>query len=359
MAWTAGVVALRESLEASVSPRPPRAGGFLDARLRGSVTPAWLAPEPEAPERVEFWHPLPSDLRGQLAQGEEEGGGSHGLVSCAKSETARGPYGLKGLSKNGKRQILRSGAVLRDFPKCLGFWTVTLPDEVLIPMLDQGLWPKFQDRIRKELKRLLVRAGLPGLLVGVVEIHPRRSRDAGRPLPHLHVVFQGKRNRWHHWALDRWQLDGVIASALRTCGFHGIDLRAAGRLETVRKDAAAYMAKYISKGGETPLVGAGEGYSPVSQWWFRTRPLKAMVDLTTFQLPARFLGWLGRECERLEGSGVLRWWRFDVADPRAPATFGFRFLGLGELAAAVAEWMEEEEDAKLWAERYPNSLWRP
>lgn len=364
MAWTTAVLTLREVVEGTGFRPPPQGSGWLDPRLHCSYCPRLFEPKPPEPDppplRLEQGDLLEWErLQAEEAAAADGADGPYGLVSCAKNEKLRVCKGSHGLTSRGRKLILRSGACLRDFPRCLAFWTVTLPDEALIPLLDRGLWPRFQERLRKELVRLLKAAGIPPLVLGVVEIHPRRSKAAGRPLPHVHVVFRGKRNRWHPWAIETWRLDGVIRAALATCDIRGIDLSAAGNIQAVRKDAAAYLAKYLGKGGGHCSMGAERETSPVSCWWFRTRLLKALADAATFQLPVRFFRWLDRNREGLEEERLIRWWAFLLPDPRAPAVYGFRFLGLDAAAAVLGRWLEEEEDRSLWQQTYPNSLWQP
>lgn len=369
VAWLAELRALRDAVQGEGLDPPPGGSGWLDSRLVATYCPTrFTAPEEEeeGPDDTGFWRLCPRGLAAcGEADEEAEEDGFPGLVSCPKFETARGPYGLNGLTRNGRREVLRSGSVLKEFHRQLGFWTVTLPPEAEGPILDQGLWPKFQDRIRKELARLLKRAGLTPLVVGVAEIHPKRSAEAGRPIPHLHVVFRGKKNRWHHWALEKWQLDGIIASALGSCGVHGISVKAAGNLQGVRSSAAGYLAKYMSKDVMKQPDSQKPGWHlpaldkawPVRQWWFRTRELLALVRETTYQLPRSFLAMIHRDREQLGEEGLIRWWSYDLEDVRAPACYGVRFASAAAMAEVLARWHEWLEDRRLFREVLPMQQW--
>ncbi|MFN9908511.1 MAG: hypothetical protein ACK56F_20675, partial [bacterium] len=78
----------------------------------------------------------------------------------------------------------------------------------------------------------------------------------------------------------------MIRAALATAGVQApaeigaeVWLAQAGNVQQVRKSVRAYLAKYMTKGGNdtAPHVGGKwEGLLP-RQWWFWTRPLRAWV----------------------------------------------------------------------------------
>jgi hypothetical protein len=186
--------------------REPRSVSFLCPRLRSVYSPraSWPAPEgfgaaggPSMPEWARVWDYGPT--------AEALG------LSLARNSKRPPRYGLKGLPTGGRKMVSRALALLEDDRRLLSFWTVSLPTEALIALGRADRWPEFQDRVRKELARLLRRRGLPVRLVGVAELQPQRSRATGIPCPHLHVVFQGRRSPTAPWALSPADLDGVIS----------------------------------------------------------------------------------------------------------------------------------------------------
>ena len=278
-------------------------------------------------------------------------------LSIAPNSKRPPRYGLNGLPPSGRKNVSRALALLEDDRRLLSFWTVSLPTEALIALGRADRWPVFQDRVRKELARLLQRRGLPVRLVGVAELQPRRSRATGIPCPHLHVVFQGRRSPTAPWALNPADLDGVIRAALTTAGVPvpaGIDgqafLKSAGNVQQVRKSVRAYLAKYMTKGGNDTaphLGGEWESLLP-RQWWFWSRPLRSWVLQHVFPLPYPFLAWVHDCRQELQELGLVRIRILDLPDPRAPVTLEINWLSTDRLAEVVAIWQEEEWDAEWW-----------
>jgi hypothetical protein len=323
-------------------PELPQA--VLCPRLRTTYSPrvSWRgfgpAPEelekgPEQREWARLWEPAePGDLGSSLAPNSK-----------------RPPrYGLQGLPSAGRRQVWRSLALLEDMRPLLSFWTVTLPPEALEPLAAADAVATFQDRLRKELERQLRGAGLVPLVVGVVEIQCKRSGREGRPVPHWHVVYQGRRDRSAQWALSREVLDGVIAAALETAGVHGADLRAAGNVQGVKKSVRAYLSKYMTKGSGdvAPWVGGPFEALLPRQWWFWTRPLRSWVLQHVLPLAFELLAWVHENREPLEARGLARFRLLPLSDPRAPATWEVNWLSCAHVAQLVHLWQLDAWDAE-------------
>jgi hypothetical protein len=216
---------------------------------------------------------------------------------------------------------------------------------------ERDSWPVFQNAIRHRLHRALRRKGFRALVVGVVELHPQRSRDEGRPCPHLHVCFEGRQHRRGRWALSLEHLDTIIQQALAAAGVTDLDVKACGNTQGVKKSVARYLSKYLSKGCGRPAV-CGRGFELCPrQWWFQTRELAALVRYCWVRLPLRFVAWVHRHHEELEQRELL-WWRpIPLPDPRAPSTYGIKWPGIAELALTIAGWQEAEWDAE-WLENH-------
>lgn len=319
---------------------------FLDPRLRTTYSPrvTWgewrgFAPAPpvEKPrEWARLWDPAEPDELGS---------------SLAPNPKRPPRYGLQGMPPAGRRNVWRALALLEEMRPLLSFWTVSLPPEALGPLAKGDALPTFQDRLRKELVRQLGAAGLPSLVVGVVELQPQRSKREGRPVPHWHLVFQGRRDRQSPWALSREVLDGVILSALQSAGIFGADLTAAGNVQGVRRSVRAYLSKYMTKGsGDVApwLGGPWEALLP-RQWWFWSAPLRLWVLLHVLPLAFPFLLWVHARREPLQALGLLRWRVVPLPDSRAPLTVELNWLDCGKLARLVALWLEDSADVALLA----------
>lgn len=334
----------------------------LCPRFRSTYSPRstwWMdAPTGDGPKRsgmpewARVWAPGPP--AGRLG------------LSLAPNSKRPSRYGLSGLPPAARRSIWRALALLEERKELLSFWTVSLPTESLTALGMADRWQVFQDRVRKELARLLQRRGLPALVVGVVELQPRRSRATGMPCPHLHVVFQGRTGRSAPWALRPGDLDGVISAALTTAGAPvpaGIEgqafLKAAGNIQQVRKSVRAYLAKYMTKGGNDTaphLGGKWESLLP-RQWWFWTRPLRAWVLEHVLPIALPFLCWVHLHRKELEELGLVRMRILDLPDPRAPLTFEVNWLDAEHCAEVIRIWQDDEWDAN-WHRNFRLYQWQ-
>lgn len=354
--------------------------------LGAAVQPEELQHGEVAPPRVELCPRLRSTYSPRLSWTDPEGPGGARAggtpawarvwdygptaealgLSLAPNSNRPSRYGLSGLPAAGRRQVWRALALLEEMRPLLSFWTVSLPTAALLDLNERDTWALFQDRVRKLLARKLRGAGLPDLVVGVVELQPRRSRATGIPCPHLHVVFQGRKSRGAHWALSPGDLDGVIAAGLATAGVAlpaGIDgeafLKSAGNVQQVRKSVQAYLSKYMTKGGNdtAPHVGGSAENLLPRQWWFWTRALRSWVLEHVFPLAFPFLCWVHARREELQELGLIRLRVLDLPDPRAPLTYEVNWLSTSHLAELVGAWQDDQWDAD-WHRNFRLSRWR-
>lgn len=287
-------------------------------------------------------------------------------LSLAPNSKRPPRYGLSGLPAAGRKQVWRALALLEEMRPLLSFWTVSLPTEALRDLCRLDSWPQFQDRLRKELARRLQAAGLPALVVGVAELQPKRSRAAGMACPHLHLVFQGRKSRGSHWALNPADLDEVIRAALATAGVQApaeigaeVWLAQAGNVQQVRKSVRAYLSKYMTKGGNdvAPFVGSESEALLPRQWWFWSRPLRSWVLEHVLPIAFPFLLWVHFHREELQQLGLIRVRILDLPDPRAPLTIEVNWLSPEHCAEVIRIWQDDVWDAN-WHENYRLFLWQ-
>ncbi len=327
----------------------------LCPRLRTTYSPrvSWrgFAPAPEDSEKgpaerewARLWEPAePGDLGSSLAPNPN-----------------RPPrYGLAGLTTAGRRQVWRSVRLLEENSRLLAFWTITLPSEALDRLAELDTVHVFQDRVRKLLDRRIREKGRTPYVVGVVELQPERSAAENRPCPHWHIVYKAKRHSWDFWVLKTWELDGIIGAALATAGVHGVDLRAAGRVESVRKSVCAYLACYMTKKQVDPTPWVGSRWEPLlpRQWWFWTRPLRLWVLQHVLPMAFDFLAWVHRHREAIQNRELARFRLLDLPDPRAPATWEVNWLSCEHLAQLAYLWQLDTWDAQ-WERESRFNQWQ-
>lgn len=211
-------------------------------------------------------------------------------VSKSHSEIEnRAERGSNGISAYG-RKMVRNGAYLlegRYGKERLGFLTLTLP-----PMsIEENNhvceeWSEIVRQAMQSLRRKLRSVGLPGEIVGVVEIQPRRQeRDGGMPL-HLHLVFQAKKNRWEKgYPIETNEYREIWKNAVvaRCPEFRFKMWNAAENVKCVRKSAEAYLGKYLSKGvGDLKDFKDSMSQKKLpSAWWVCSQSLKDAIKKNT------------------------------------------------------------------------------
>lgn len=159
----------------------------------------------------------------------------------------RAPRGSRGLSRRG-RKLVASSAVLFECAYSrnrLSFVTLTLPfdDAERISIANRN-WSILMKRFWEEVRRELIRHGLPPQFVFVNEFQKRGAL-------HCHGVFVGRLPR-QSWAIPTNKIDELWMRSLQSI-FPDVDaecLHSACNVQAIKKSVAGYLAKYMSKGNE-------------------------------------------------------------------------------------------------------------
>lgn len=221
--------------------------------------------------------------------------------------------GAKGISRYGSKMVRNAAYMLEKGYgiKHLSFLTLTLPP------VGEGLWVKvcenWSNIVRVFLQRLqrwLKRSGLPDFVISVTEIQEERHNRTGEPGLHLHMVFVGRRKK-ETWKLKPQQVRSwwkeIVCNSLQ-CSSDTFNWGSVERLESIRKSAASYLGKYLSKGVSSinALVLKCPSLRLPSSWWncssalrkwvkSQITPLTGQVGRQLWDLPACFLdttqGW--------------------------------------------------------------------
>lgn len=177
-----------------------------------------------------------------------------GLSSVPNLSTTPPPLrakrGSNGIS-SASRQLVKDAATLlqdRYGKERLSFITHTIPD----PYVDavHGNWAAILANLRRRYIRALQKAGLPQDLVMVTEYQEKRLAESGKAVLHLHIVMVGRYAR-KHW---QWECEWFHNHWRECCeqyiqgGSCNTEWNAATRVESIRKNVADYLGKYMSKG---------------------------------------------------------------------------------------------------------------
>jgi hypothetical protein len=200
----------------------------------------------------------------------------------------------------------------------LSFLTATLPDEAVDTLEARedaaALWAECTRQYNQWIKRQLDKAELCNEIVGCDEVQPSRWRKDGRVALHLHVIFQGRKDRRSPWAiskeacLKKW-LD-IISNVLGV----PITSTSATRIERVKKSAQNYLAKYMSKSGSIidEIVAAGKRYMLPTQWWHCSANLKTLIKSMCVPISQEAKNVLYDMREELKNQKIIQW--FHVAE---------------------------------------------
>lgn len=199
---------------------------------------------------------------------------SYKLGNPHESSQKTKKYGLKGITSYG-RKVVRNIAYLfqeSDEPEKLCMGTLTIPnfsEDAERKICSK--WAYLTSRFFQAVKRRYAKFNRQFHYVSVTEIQPKRWAESHQVGLHLHFLYRAYYdNRSGRYLLDaNW-----VRSTWRRLLYNLLEgsqpvENPNYRFDKVKTSAAAYMGKYMSKGGnicEEVLEIKGEEYLP-SQWW--------------------------------------------------------------------------------------------
>ena len=196
-------------------------------------------------------------------------------------------YGKLGITGYGRKMVKSAATLIQKMPgRRTTFATVTMP--TLPKQLRRELaleWPEFLRQLLQWLTRQLRKSGLPGLVCSVTEIQPGRLADYEEAYLHLHLVWPNHGGRYGNWAVDCDALRTWVAEFLQRRGLWATEAWVNVDTQEVRKTAAGYLSKYMSKGvAEIEEFAKDCGWDAVpGQWWNLTKPARDLVKKYTHE----------------------------------------------------------------------------
>jgi hypothetical protein len=167
--------------------------------------------------------------------------------TTTKEKSRRGSNGISSFS----RQRVKDAATLLEEKygrKQLSFITHTIPDHAITYV--HSNWTKILANLRRRYIRMLKKAGLPEELVMVSEYQEERFQKSGKAVLHLHILLVG-RKRYGHWEYTKECYKECWEECCKEYSDEceeQYNWNAASRIESIRKSAANYLGKYMSKG---------------------------------------------------------------------------------------------------------------
>jgi hypothetical protein len=178
-----------------------------------------------------------------------------------------------------------------------------------------GQWSEVVRQTRQNLSRLQESKGLDTDVVGVIEIQEKRFDRTGEPVPHLHIVLQGKASIRSHWASSPHEYEDCYRRAIEAVAGEPVDMRAACNTQGVRKSVVNYLGKYVSKGVKSlRKIREDCGSFPLPKAWHTiSRNLSQQVSDETEVCPVKssytqIEKWLNRY------AGKIYWKKFEMEE---------------------------------------------
>jgi len=204
-----------------------------------------------------------------------------------QENSVRKRYGLKGITLNGARRV-KLGAYLlqRRYGKRLGFYTLTCPYTIATDIFEYNKSiAEISRRYFQALKKVYEDASVVWSCTYVYEYQEERYERDGIPVLHLHYVAPCYYPGTKEFVLSADLLRYLWAWACKQVIGKECDPSASVDAQVVKKSAAGYLAKYLSKGGGTYKYLAETCPSQMpGQWWGMTANVRKAIRITTTPL---------------------------------------------------------------------------
>lgn len=246
---------------------------------------------------------------------------SEAVISSKPKRVRKG----KPIRPHSKRMLKAGCATLQEEKgkSCLSFLTLTLPGEdVGLSAADLAKCNEnFHELLRQflqTLKRRLKAAGVSQEYVCSIEVQEKRWRKRGEVALHAHIVFQSRKHRYtKDWAFDIKDIVEVWAGLVSNLlGYKVSNWKNGPDIEIVKKDAARYLGKYLSKGGKVidEIIEAGRRDELPSKWDRIADSLRRKVKqgIKHFTRDAKI--YISYNLESLKEQGILNWYYEVIVD---------------------------------------------
>ena len=240
---------------------------------------------PEEISEDERWRREACRVHGAVDLANYEGVplGSSDVANSHTDAETRSSRGTHGLTSHGAKMV-RNGAWLlqtRFGLRCCSFLTCTLPE--LSPGQYEDVmaaWPEILRVFNQRLGRWLDDRGLSPMTIYCVEIQTKRWEKSGVAYPHIHALFQGRKQR-ESWGISTKEFQSLwrdsVVGQVPSCAELSWD--SSTNVQSPNKSLEGYLAKYLSKGSKDKRLAEESGMNPpaIRSWWGGTGGIKKAI----------------------------------------------------------------------------------
>lgn len=203
-------------------------------------------------------------------------------LSRTATEKTRTRRGLRGMTSHGRKVVTGAAHRIESLaPRyTVSFVTLTLPaaNQAQLNQVARSS-PKWLKVLCQRVARSLRKQKLPGHLVAVLEIQPKRAASTGLYALHVHMVFQGRRGG-KAWVLTPVQIRDIWRNTLRRYHsfYESANFDSSENVQCVKQSASGYLGKYLSKGGAEVAEAAEKCPDALpSSWYYCSLALRRAV----------------------------------------------------------------------------------
>lgn len=211
--------------------------------------------------------------------------GSSSVPICHKASRPR--YGSLGISRSGRTKVLELATCLKQrYGRRLGFYTITCPYQE--PEAIEAFNTRFNEIMRKffqELKREYHRNDTEFVYTAVYEIQTRRFNQTGEIALHAHWVAPCYIPGTFRFVISADRIRNIYRRVCQKTLLRETEFNASVDAQVVKKDASAYLAKYLSKGDESiSSIPDDKILQLPRRWWSSNRMLRNALKRATIEL---------------------------------------------------------------------------
>lgn len=199
----------------------------------------------------------------------------------------------------------------------LSFLTLTLPN-----LSAEGLasccanWDTMTHNFLKWLRTKADKHGYSIEYVYCTEIQEKRFTNRGEYAPHLHVVFRGRIGRKSNWIITPKMARKEWARQIKSCTSEFFTTSALENIRRIKKSAARYLGKYMSKNSNCVPQGDRERFTALlhTQWGGMSRQTSRDIRKNTIRLESTgesgtFVGCFLGSIQGLFERGIVKYYK--------------------------------------------------